>query len=63
MQRGIGSQELLQLFRHLSQLVVREHAIDAAVEPPDEVARANRLSEKYTDPVDGTCAKLCLDQA
>ena len=50
-QGGVSAEELLKLFGHLLQFIISEHAIDAAVEAPDQITGTDALGQEHADPM------------
>src|SRR5690242_15942929 len=57
----VHDEERLQPLGHRLQLGVREDAVDAAVETPDELARPDVLEQKRANPVNQAWPELGLD--
>jgi hypothetical protein len=59
--RRISAQKALEALWHLAHLGVREHPVDAAVEPPNELPGSHRLGQEHADSVDRALSQLGID--
>src|SRR4051812_6737174 len=62
MERGIGLEESLELFGHRRDILFGVDPVDAAVEAPDEFARADPLGNEHADAGDRARPQLGFDQ-
>src|SRR5438270_4405374 len=61
MEGRIHGKEAPQSLGHRCKLCIRENAVDAAIEPPDQIPRFDVLQNESADAMDRARAELGLD--